>query len=152
MAEANAKRFSIQTQQNIIKKIIGFETDIYTRGIDLADLSPRNVMMMDSTNPTTLRFLDFGDALFFDRDKENISPLSRWAGGDLVVPFGYGWINDWECEYESWFESQLAVTTTPESQKIHQQHQHLGPRKELQGTSKRSYGESDSVPTQLPLR
>ena len=152
MAEANAKRFSIQTQQNIIKKIIDLETDIFARGIHLADLSPRNVMMTDSKNPTTLQFLDFGDALFFDRDRENVSPLLRWADGDLVVPFGYDWLNDWDCEYESWFESQLAETTTPESPKIHQQHQRLGPRKELQGTSKRSYSESDSMSTQLPLR
>jgi hypothetical protein len=152
MAEANAKRFSIQTQQNIIKKIIDLETDIFARGIHLADLSPRNVMMTDSKNPTTLQFLDFGDALFFDRDKENVSPLLRWADGDLVVPFGYDWLNDWDYEYESWFESQLAETTTPESPKIHQQHQRLGSRKELQGTSERSYGESDPISTQLPLR
>jgi serine/threonine protein kinase len=152
MEEANAKRFSIQTQKNMIKKIIDFETDIYARGIELTDLSPRNVMMTDPTNPTKLHFLDFGDALFFDREKENISPLSRWADGDLVTPFGYDWINDWDCEYEYWFETQLAETTTTESQKIHQEHQHLGPRRELQDITNLSSVEPDTKSTQMPLR
>jgi hypothetical protein len=45
MEEANAKQFSIQTQKNMMKKIIDLETSIYARGIRLRGLSPRNVMM-----------------------------------------------------------------------------------------------------------
>ena len=120
MSQAEPREFSQLIRKGIMKSTVDLEGRIFKKNILLADLEPRNVMIVspESDHPHVF-FIDFGDALF-NRTRDDhlalqlnnfldiyISPLLRWKSiRDKEWPFSE-WL-DWH--WDTWLEAQFADT------------------------------------------
>ncbi|KAH8433383.1 uncharacterized protein LDX57_011017 [Aspergillus melleus] len=121
MLQVHPNGFSRNIRQRIMKTMIDFESTVYHRkDIVLRDLSPRNVMLLETTDLEPSRhlvFVDFASALFnrkldypFLTDEnfflgQYVSSLLRW-NKDMAREF-LDWI-DWD--WEPWVEKEYAHT------------------------------------------
>ncbi|KAJ6014666.1 hypothetical protein N7540_009257 [Penicillium herquei] len=98
MAKASPAKYDLETRQQIMKKIVEFESPAWTKDVKLKDLSPRNVMLPED-DPASPIFIDFDDALLKRLPDDPIcaktdflpgqyiSPLLRWKKRDREYEF-----------------------------------------------------------------
>ncbi|OJJ34690.1 hypothetical protein ASPWEDRAFT_182838 [Aspergillus wentii DTO 134E9] len=116
MKDANPQDFSQSARQQVMKKIIDFETDVYfKKDMCNEDISPRNVIMHPEGK---LVYIDFANVLFGRKTDDYfastidmflgqyISPLLRWTNQDNAWDF-QDWI-DWD--WEPWVKAEYAHT------------------------------------------
>ncbi|KAL1852201.1 hypothetical protein Plec18167_006015 [Paecilomyces lecythidis] len=130
MASAKPEDYSQSTRKQIMKTIVEFETDLYTRDLVHHDMHPRNVMIrpeLHSSNPEEVKviFIDFADVEFSRirnksygvkeeslLPKTYISPLLRWHCAHSRCSEFEEWIDwDWQPWLEKEFEDTAATIT-----------------------------------------
>ncbi|KAJ5730025.1 uncharacterized protein N7483_004533 [Penicillium malachiteum] len=116
--KASSPKYVLETRQQIMKKVVEFESVAFTRNILLKDLSPRNVILPDD-DPASPIFIDFGDALLKRLPDDPIcakmdflpgqyiSPLLRWDRNRAYEFVMHEWV-DWD--WEPWVDAEFANT------------------------------------------
>ncbi|KAJ5980889.1 hypothetical protein N7481_008187 [Penicillium waksmanii] len=123
------EQLSKASRQRIISSIAELECKIYANDIYLADLYPRNVIVIDHDSPDpSVVFVDFDDTLFQRAKDDNKlwdvserclgqykSPLLRWKArpANFVEWVDWGW-DSWLQEEFAWTESSI----TPEIREV----------------------------------
>ncbi|KAJ5732704.1 hypothetical protein N7493_004185 [Penicillium malachiteum] len=121
MAKASPAKYDLETRQQIIKKIVEFETAAWTKNVRLKDLSPRNVILPEG-DPASPIFIDFDDALLKRLPDDPvcanmnflpgqyISPLLRWKKRNRDNEFV---LQDWaDWDWEGWLNAEFADTAS----------------------------------------
>jgi hypothetical protein len=110
MQETNPGDFSQHTRQMIMKSIINFESQVFgERDIRLMDLSPRNIIMVESDDDCSnqipkLVFIDFAGALFDRRKDDPIWLKVNFFNGQYVSPL-LRWNEEWATmEFSDWID------------------------------------------------
>ncbi|KAJ5707056.1 hypothetical protein N7488_006857 [Penicillium malachiteum] len=109
MAKASPAKYDLETRQHIMKKIVEFEADAWTKNVRLKDLSPQKFILPEG-DPASPIFIDFDDALLkcLPHDPvcanmdflpgQYISPLLEWKkrnqDNEFVLQDWADW--DWE--------------------------------------------------------
>ncbi|PLB47402.1 hypothetical protein P170DRAFT_439074 [Aspergillus steynii IBT 23096] len=128
LLQVHPNSFSQEIRQQIIKSVIDFDTTVMHRqNIVVRDLSPRNLMILETTalDPKKhLVFVDLAGALFNRRPDwpglpkckfldQYISPLLRWRRSE---PLEFGdWV-DWD--WKPWIEQEYAHTADTITQEM----------------------------------
>ena len=135
-----------KTRQTIMKTLIDFDTIVYSRGIILADLHPRDVILTDAVQGRAV-FLDFAAAEFFWSDTlsdsearclqtTDISPLLRWdEAWGRFEEFGK-WI-DWD--WQPWLEAEFDIQRPGSRQRYEKCFYLLGLLKDMRSISNSKY-------------
>ena len=117
------------TRQNVMRRVIATDTEIYELGVDQDDVYPRNLIarVKDAkaiADPDLeVALVDFGAAQFGDdRRDADLSPsaIRRWGDSEYMVhPFlADGWI-DWD--WKPWLAKCFAGTQQAEHSTVHDQ-------------------------------
>ena len=121
MREIDPHELPQRARQEIMKsliKFLKFETLAFSREISLVDVSPRNIMLIDSADNARAIFIDFGDVhfdwtkfwpeqIFGSLPSTNISPLLRWHEAHSPTNEFDGWV-DWD--WQPWLQTEFGHT------------------------------------------
>lgn len=121
MSRLEARRFSTEERQEIMKQIIEAESALYAKDVLHEDLRPRNILIERSgLGRVRVVIIDFGKSVIGrSRNPSNSEEESQWFPGVPISPLlrwniYYGYPNsfeDWiDWSWQEWLEFQYKET------------------------------------------